>query len=56
MFDNNRIVAVTYGEGNEAYKTFILNYNSYSVRVNYNGEVYTIESGEYIVVFENQNA
>lgn len=56
VVDNNRIVAVTYGEGNEAYKTFILNYNSYSVRVNYNGEVYTIESGEYIVVFENQNA
>lgn len=56
VVDNNRIVAVTYGEGEEAYKTFILNYNSYSVRVTYKGVVYTIESGEYIVVFENENA
>ncbi len=50
LVDNNKIVAVTYGKGDDAYKTFILNYNSYSVRVSYNGEIYTIGSGEYVVV------
>ncbi len=48
--DNNRIVAVTYGTGNTAFKTFILNYNSYAVRVTYGNESYTIASGEYIVI------
>ncbi len=50
VVDNNRIVAVTYGTDSEPYKTFILNYNSYVVRVNYNGETYTIASGEYVVL------
>ncbi len=48
--DNNRIVAVTYGTGDTPYKTFILNYNSYAVRINYGNESYTIASGEYIAI------
>ena len=57
VVDNKRIVAVTYGTGNAAYKTFILNYNSYSVRVVYNGTVYTIASGDYVVIeYSNANA
>ena len=54
--DNNRIVAVTYGKGDVAYKTFILNYNSFAVRVVYNGTVYTIGSGDYIVINASANA
>ena len=56
--NNGNIVAVTYGgkngNDNEAYKTFILNYNNYAVTVKYvvNGEVriYTIPANEYVVV------
>ena len=55
VVDNNRIVAVTYGDRNAtgektAYKTFILNYNTYAVRVTYNNITYTIPSGGYVVV------
>lgn len=60
VYNNNRVVAVTYGdrymvEGNmtatkTAYKTFLLNYNSYSVRVVYEGVTYTIPSGGYVVI------
>ena len=59
-YNNTRVVAVTYGdrymvEGNMthtkvAYKTFLLNYNSYSVRVVYDGITYTIPSGGYVVI------
>ncbi|MBE6619908.1 MAG: hypothetical protein E7625_00895 [Ruminococcaceae bacterium] len=56
--DNGNIVAVTYGgkngNDNEAYKTFILNYNNFAVTVKYevNGEtrVYTIPANRYVVV------
>ena len=56
--NNGNIVAVTYGgkngNDNEAYKTFILNYNNYAVTVKYevNGEIriYTIPANEYVVV------
>jgi hypothetical protein len=56
--NNGNIVAVTYGGKNgndqEAYKTFILNYNNYAVTVKYevNGEtrIYTIPANEYVVV------
>lgn len=60
-YSNNRVVAVTYGdryteEGNTnptkvAYKTFLLNYNSYSVRAVYDGVTYTIPSGGYVVIY-----
>jgi hypothetical protein len=56
--NNGNIVAVTYGGKNgndqEAYKTFILNYNNYAVTVKYEvgGQVriYTIPANEYVVV------
>ena len=57
--DNNQIVIVTYGDrdatthAKTAYKSFILNYNNYSVIVEYNGVVYTIPSGGYVVLYHN---
>ena len=57
--NNNRVVAVTYGDRNAdtfektPYKTVILNYNSYAVRVTYNGTLYTVPSGGYVVINYN---
>ena len=63
--DNNQIVVVTYGDRDEtthektAYKSFILNYNNFSVIVDYEdpitGEIitYTIPSGGYVVIYHN---
>jgi hypothetical protein len=57
--NNNRVVAVTYGDRNAntfektPYKTIILNYNSYAVRVTYNGTLYTVPSGGYVVITYN---
>ena len=57
--NNNRVVAVTYGDRNTEtfektpYKTIILNYNSYAVRVTYNGTLYTVPSGGYVVIRYN---
>jgi hypothetical protein len=51
--DSSKIVAVTYGTGKTAYKTFLLNYNSYDIIVEYNGHVYTIDSGEFVVITYN---
>ena len=59
LSDDGRIVSVTYGTKNAdgsytAYKTFILNYNNFSVNVDYgpeNAEVtYTIPAYGYVVV------
>ena len=36
-----------------AYKTFILNYNNYAVRVTYKGIVYTVPAGGYVVPTNN---
>ena len=53
---NNSVVAVTYGDIDPttrvktAYKTFLLNYNNFAVRVTYNGVVYTIPAGGYVVL------
>ncbi|HBF15370.1 MAG TPA: hypothetical protein DDW30_06780 [Clostridiales bacterium] len=49
---NNNVVAVTYGDRTtkKAYKTFLLNYNSYAVRVTYLGVVYTVEAGGYVMI------
>ena len=48
---NNNVVAVTYGDSkNSPYKTFLLNYNSYAVRVTYGGIVYTVEAGGYVMI------
>ena len=59
VVDNNQIVVVTYGNRNAqtfektAYKSFILNYNNFAVRVTYEGVSYTIPSGEYVEVYHN---
>ncbi len=55
LSDDGRIVSVTYGNKNEngsytAYKTFILNYNSFSVNVVYDDVTYTIPAYGYVVV------
>ncbi len=57
VVDNGRIVLVTYGDRNAEthqktpYKSFILNYNTYAVRVTYEGVTYTIASGAYVVIY-----
>ena len=54
--NNNQIVVVTYGDRNSEtfektpFKSIILNYNSYAVRVTYNGTLYTVPSGGYVVI------
>ena len=52
---DGRIVAVTYGEKTsngsyEGYKTFLLNYNNFSVSVVYDGITYTIPAYGYVVI------
>ena len=56
LSDDGRIVSVTYGDKNadgsySAYKTFILNYNNFSVSVKYNGSTYAIPAYGYVVVW-----
>ena len=55
LSDNGNIVAVTYGgkdgNDNEAYKTFILNYNSFSVEVVFEGTTYTIPAFSLVVIY-----
>ncbi len=59
LVDNNQIVVVTYGDRDETtfektpYKSFILNYNNFAVKVTFNGISYTIPSGDYVVVYYN---
>ena len=55
LSDDGRIVSVTYGDKNadgsySAYKTFILNYNNFSVSVVYEGVTYTIPAYGYVIV------
>jgi hypothetical protein len=52
---DGRIVAVTYGDKNssgryESYKTFLLNYNNFSVSVVYDEITYTIPAYGYVVI------
>jgi len=57
-YSTENIVAVTYGDGNDPYKTIILNYNNYTVKVVYdftddgidNGVEYTIPAYEFVVI------
>ena len=58
--EKNSVVAVTYGDKwvddagvthKSEYKTFLLNYNSYAVRLTYNGNLYTIPAGGYIAIY-----
>lgn len=58
-YNTKNIVAVTYGTYNDkgeavAYKTVLLNYNNYSVRITYNGMEYTISAYEYAVINLNK--
>ncbi len=53
--DDGRIVSVTYGQpkaegGYTPYKTFVLNYNNFSVNVVYEGITYTIPAYGYVTV------
>ena len=52
--DNGNIVAVTYGgkngNDNDPYRTFILNYNYFSVTVEFEGQSYTIPAFGYTVI------
>ena len=57
LSDDGRIVSVTYGDKNAdgsytAYKTFILNYNNFSVSVEYDGVTYTIPAYGYVIVMQ----
>ena len=54
LLDDGSIVAVTYGEKGEPYRTFILNYNYFTVSVDYNGETYEIDRYGYAVI-DHQN-
>ncbi len=59
--NNNQIAVVTYGDrdidtfAKTPYKSIILNYNSYAVRVTYNGVLYTVPSGGYIIIMYDNN-
>ncbi len=55
LSDDGRIVAVTYGSANDNggydnYRTFVLNYNNFSVSVIYDGIQYTIPAYSYVVI------
>lgn len=47
---NKDIVVVTYGEEGKDYKSFILNYNDYTVQTVYNGVIYTIGAYDYVII------
>lgn len=50
-YETENIVAVTYGnDDGSAYKTVILNYNNYTVRVVYDGIEYTVPAYEFVVI------
>jgi hypothetical protein len=57
-YSTENIVVVTYGDGNVAYKSVVLNYNNYTVKVVYdttddgvdNGIEYTIPAYEFVVI------
>ena len=55
LVDDGTIVAVTYGEVGEDYRTFILNYNYFAISVEYNGETYEIDRYGYVVVDADKN-
>ena len=54
--EEGSIVVVTYGGKNgvdtDAYKSIILNYNNFSVSVEYEGKVYTLPAYGYVVVMQ----
>ncbi len=49
-YSAKNIVCVVYGDENgNAYKTVILNYNNYSVKIEYDGVVYTIPAHYFVI-------
>ena len=48
--DDGSIVAVTYGETGEFYKTFLLNYNYFDITVEFEGNNYEIGAYGYAVI------
>ena len=50
LLDDGSIVAVTYGEKGEAYRTFLLNYNYFTISVEYNGQTYEIDRYGFVVI------
>lgn len=53
LVDDGTIVAVTYGEVGDDYRTFILNYNYFDVKVEYNGQEYEIGKYDYVIIDHN---
>ena len=57
MMTSNQVVMVTYGDRDPAthqktaYKSFILNYNNFAVRVTLGNQCYTIPAGGYVVIY-----
>ncbi len=50
-YTTENVVAVTYGESvDKPFKTVILNYNNYSIRLEYNGYVYTIPAYGFVEI------
>ena len=50
-YTTENIVAVTYGNDDKTpYKTMVLNYNNYTVRVVYDGIEYTVPAYEFVVI------
>ena len=50
--DTGEVVVVTYQKGDEIYK-FVLNYNTFSVKVNFDGEEFVLEKYSYKLMTNN---
>ena len=55
IVDDGTIVAVTYGEMGDDYRTFILNYNYFTIEVEYNGQTYQIEKYGFVTIDHSKN-
>jgi len=54
LLDDGSIVAVTYGEEGQPYRTFILNYNYFTISVEYQGNTYEIDRYGFVAIdYEN---
>jgi hypothetical protein len=55
IVDDGTIVAVTYGELGEDYRTFILNYNYFDITVEYDGQTYEIDRYGFVSIDPAKN-
>lgn len=55
LVDDGTIVAVTYGEMGDDYKTFILNYNYFTISVEYDGQTYEIDKYGFVEIDCDKN-